>query len=82
METVGLKQLRQDASALVRRVEAGEEITITVAGRPSARLVPAHASQWRSWAEVVDIFSGPTDPDWGEDRELLDDEPRDPWVTR
>jgi prevent-host-death family protein len=36
---VGLRELRQPASELVRRVEAGEEITITVAGRPSARLV-------------------------------------------
>lgn len=36
----GLRELRQNASELVRRVEAGGEVTITVAGRPSARLVP------------------------------------------
>jgi len=45
MKSVGLRELRQDASDLVRRVQAGEEITITVSGRPSARLVPAHATQ-------------------------------------
>ncbi|MGH3544366.1 MAG: type II toxin-antitoxin system Phd/YefM family antitoxin, partial [Mycobacteriales bacterium] len=39
MNVVGLRELRQQASELVRRVGDGEEITITVAGRPSARLV-------------------------------------------
>ncbi|MGD9703554.1 MAG: type II toxin-antitoxin system Phd/YefM family antitoxin, partial [Acidimicrobiia bacterium] len=33
MTSVGLRELRQDASELVRRVENGEEIEITVAGR-------------------------------------------------
>ncbi|WP_375424006.1 type II toxin-antitoxin system Phd/YefM family antitoxin [uncultured Friedmanniella sp.] len=32
--------MRQNASDLVRRVEAGEVVEITVAGRPAARLVP------------------------------------------
>lgn len=82
MKSVGLRELRQDASELVRRVEAGEEITITVSGRPSARLVPARAAQWRSWGEVADLFSGPVDPAWEQDRQLLDDEPRDPWGQR
>lgn len=39
-ETVGLRELRKDASGLVRRVELGEEILITVSGRASAKLVP------------------------------------------
>jgi prevent-host-death family protein len=80
--TVGLRELRQDASDLVRRVEAGEEITITVSGRPSARLVPARPTQWRSWAELSDLFRGPADVDWEHDRDLLDAEARDPWATR
>lgn len=82
METVGLRELRQGASDLVRRVEAGEEITITVSGRPSARLVPARPSQWRPWADVADVLQGPGDPEWDETRELLDDQPRDPWAAR
>ena len=82
MKSVGLRELRQDAFELVRRVEAGEEITITVSGRPSARLVPARAAQWRSWGEIADLFSGPEDPAWQQDRQLLDDEPRDPWGQR
>lgn len=82
MSTVGLRELRQDASELVRRVEAGEEITITVAGRPSARLVPARPTQWRSWAELTDLFQGPSDAEWDRDRDLLDAQVRDPWLTR
>lgn len=82
MKNVGLRELRQDASGLVRRVQAGEEITITVSGRPSARLVPAHATQWRSWAEIAEMFHGPEDPDWDQDRRLLDDELRDPWADQ
>lgn len=80
MTDVGLRELRQDASDLVRRVEAGEEIVITVSGRPSARLVPVGPSRWRRWSELADLFHGPGDPEWDETRDLLDDDVRDPWV--
>lgn len=82
MSTVGLRELRQDASDLMRRVEAGEEITITVSGRPSARLVPAQPTQWRSWTEIADLFRGSTDVDWERDRDLLDGDVGDPWAAR
>ena len=82
MNTVGLRELRQDASDLVRRVEAGEEITITVSGRPSARLVPARLIRWRSWTDIEELFRGPADADWQRDRDLVDDELRDPWAAR
>lgn len=82
METVGLRELRQDASDLVRRVEEGEEIVITVSGRPTARLVPTRPRRWHSWVDVADLFDGPVDPDWSSDRELLDETVRDPWATR
>jgi prevent-host-death family protein len=81
MGTVGLRELRQDASELVRRVEAGEAITITVSGRPSARLVPVRPTQWRAWAEIADLFRGPADPDWEHDRDLVDADVRDPWAA-
>lgn len=82
MSTVGLRELRQDASALVRRVEVGEEITITVSGRPTARLVPARPTQWPSWIEIADLFRGAADVEWERDRDLLDVDVRDPWATR
>ena len=82
MTVVGLRELRQQASELVRRVEAGEEVTITVAGRPSARLVPVSPRTWRSWSEVAELFAGPADPAWSQDRDRTDQELRDPWVSR
>lgn len=82
MKSVGLRELRQEASDLVRRVQAGEEITITVSGRPSARLVPARATQWRSWVEIAELFRGPDDPDWERDRQFLDTDVRDPWAEQ
>lgn len=79
MSTVGLRELRQDASDLVRRVEAGEEITITVAGRASARLVAATSQRWRSFDQVAELFEGPDDPEWEADRDRIDQAVRDPW---
>jgi prevent-host-death family protein len=79
---VGLRELRQQASDLVRRVEAGEEVTITVAGRPSARLVPVVPHSWREWNEVAELFAGPADDAWDEDRDRIDGELADPWAPR
>jgi prevent-host-death family protein len=78
--TVGLRELRQQASELVRRVEAGEEVTITVAGRPSARLVPVAPRVWRGWDDVADLFGGPADPARERDRREFDHEITDPWA--
>lgn len=79
---MGLRELRQDASDLVRRAQAGEEIIITVSGRPSARLVPPGPAQWRRWGDVAEMFTGPADPDWERDRELVGDDLTDPWAER
>ena len=79
MTTVGLRELRQQASELVRRAEAGEVVTITVAGRPSARLIPIAPRTWRSWDDVVDLFAGPADTAWEHDRQEIDNAVRDPW---
>jgi prevent-host-death family protein len=77
--SVGLRELRQDASELVRRVEDGEEIEITVAGRLAARLVPAAPRRWQRWADIADLFVGRPDPDWDRDRDLIDQSVTDPW---
>lgn len=36
----GIRELRQNASALIKRVMAGETIEVTERGRPVARIVP------------------------------------------
>lgn len=76
VDIVGLRELRQHASELVRRVESGEEITISVAGRPSARLVPMVPSAWRTFDEVADVFGGDADAEWDADRDQIDQQLR------
>jgi len=79
---VGLREMRQHASELVRRAQAGEQVTITVAGRPAAVLGPVNSRAWRQWTEIAGIFTTATDPDWEQDRGLLDDAVCDPWASR
>jgi prevent-host-death family protein len=40
MRSIGIRELRQNASVHLREVEAGETITVTDRGRPIAQLVP------------------------------------------
>ena len=42
MESIGVRELRQDASRWLRRVESGESFHVTVRGRRVALLLPAH----------------------------------------
>jgi prevent-host-death family protein len=79
--TAGLRELRQNASELVRQAEAGEVITVSVSGRAVAELGPAHRDRWRSWADVTAVFDGPEDADWGEDRERVNQAPHDPFTA-
>jgi prevent-host-death family protein len=37
---VGIRELRQDVAAIVRRASSGEQVVVTVDGAPVARLVP------------------------------------------
>ena len=79
MTAIGLRELRQDASEIVRRVEGGEEIEITVAGRLAARMVPAAPRRWQRWTAIADLFPGRPDPDWEADRDLVDQSLSNPW---
>jgi prevent-host-death family protein len=80
MEEIGLREIRQNASDIVRRAQAGEHMTITVSGRPAAQLGPVAPPAWVVWADIADVFSGPGDPDWTADRDLVDHDLRDPWA--
>lgn len=82
MHEVGLREMRQNASDLVRRAQAGEYVTITVAGRPAAMLGPITPRTWREWGDLADVFGQPTDREWAGDRDLIDDSVTDPWVER
>ena len=80
MATVGIRELRQNASEILRDVEAGEIATVTVAGRPVAQIVPLSANRWTTWERVCAVFDGPTDPGWdAERRDLERPGLDDPW---
>lgn len=44
MKRAGIREARQNLSALIAEVQRGHEITITDRGRPVARLVPPRAA--------------------------------------
>jgi prevent-host-death family protein len=79
MFTTGLRELRQNASDIVRRVEGGETAVVTVSGREVAQLCPIHRRQWRAGADVQSIFAGPGDEQWAADRAAIDDSVVDPF---
>ena len=70
IDTVGVRELRQQASELIRRAEAGEEIIVAVSGRPAARLVPLEAPsrRWRRSSDIAHIWDTPTDTAWDVER--------------
>ncbi|CAN5258259.1 hypothetical protein BH11ACT4_BH11ACT4_25360 [soil metagenome] len=84
MNSVGLRELKQNPSEVVARAEAGETIVITVQGRPAAQLAPL-APQRRRWIpadELSRALEG-LEPDpalVAELDALRDDDPLlDPW---
>lgn len=79
MSTIPLKELRNNVSDVLRRAEAGEEFTITVSGRPVARLVPIYADAWVPAARVQDIWDLPVDAELAKDLKAFGAELRDPW---
>lgn len=59
MATVASRELRNNTRELLARVEHGEDITITVAGRPVAVLRPVEApKRWMPRDEFVRRFAG------------------------
>jgi len=86
MTSVGLRELKQNPSAVVARAEGGETIVITVQGRPVAHMVPLPQSpQRRRWvpAEEISRALEGLEPDPSLAAELYalrDDDPLiDPW---
>jgi len=53
------KELRNNVSEVLRRAEAGEEITITVAGRPVAQLGPAARRRWVDGERLAEVWNTP-----------------------
>lgn len=59
MADIPARDLRNDVSAVLRRVEAGERLRVTVSGRPVAELVPlASRPSTISWDALQDRLHG------------------------
>ena len=89
--TIPQKELRNQVGEILRRAEAGEEFTITVSGRPVARLGPIpfeagredDADAWVNSADLTDLMGLPAMPDFLEDiRGGFVGEVRDPWESQ
>jgi len=59
VDIIPQKELRNHVSDVLRRVEAGETFTVTVAGRPVAELRPARRRRWVSGPALTEIWQGP-----------------------
>ena len=55
MSEVASRELRNDTAGVLRRAQAGEALTITVKGKPFARLTAVQPSRrrWLSGAELA-----------------------------
>lgn len=56
MTMVPARDLRNDTAGVLRRVESGEPVTITVRGRPVAQLVPVPSGR-RRWLPKRELLA-------------------------
>lgn len=78
MATIPRTELRNNVGEVLRRAEAGEEITVTVSGRPVAQLDPVRTRHWVPAAALADLWQTPTDLTLDADLEALGGESTDP----
>ncbi len=69
MATIPQKELRNNIGEVLRRAEAGEEFTITVAGRDVARLGPTNKRTWVSGPALQAVWRTPAPQTIGADLE-------------
>ncbi|MDA8301730.1 MAG: type II toxin-antitoxin system prevent-host-death family antitoxin [Actinomycetota bacterium] len=79
MSDIAQKELRNQVGEVLRRVEAGETLTVTVAGRPVAELGPAHRRRWVSGTALSGIWRAKAPRHLDSDLERLPAEVVDPF---
>lgn len=58
MQRIPQRELRNDVSAVLRRVMGGEQLRVTVAGRDAADLVPIEgAPAWTAGSRARDLIA-------------------------
>jgi prevent-host-death family protein len=77
--TIPQKELRNNVADVLRRAEAGEEITVTVAGRPVAQLGPITRRQWVSGRALRSVWDSTAPQTLAEDLERLPAPLNDPF---
>ncbi|HEX6782693.1 MAG TPA: type II toxin-antitoxin system prevent-host-death family antitoxin [Solirubrobacterales bacterium] len=83
MPEIPQKTLRNEIGEILRRAEAGEEFTITVSGRPVAKLMPLDdRRQWVPAATLEDLWKLPVDENLADDIREFDIALRDPWAEQ
>jgi prevent-host-death family protein len=80
MATIPQNELRNNVGEVLRRAQSGEQITITVSGRPVAQLGPIRSRQWVDTADLQDLWDLPPDRTLERDLEGFDANLRDPWA--
>jgi len=79
MKSIPQKELRNNVGEVLRRAEAGEELEITVSGRPVARLGPLEKPTFVTAERFREVFRSPTDPGWMDDIRSFEAELADPF---
>ena len=77
---VATRELRNDTAGVLRRVEAGETVVITVRGKPVANLVPHRTDipRWMHRDELVELLkTRSADPGLRDDLERIAGETTD-----
>lgn len=80
--TIPQRELRNNISAVLRAAQAGETFTVTVRGRPVARLVPPGDGEPRvdvDRATLRRILAMPVDADLAADLDAVEAPVDDPW---
>ena len=80
MVEVATRELRNDTAGVLRRVEAGETVVITVRGRAVADLIPHRPSEprWMPREELIELLkTHSADPGLRDDLERIAGETTD-----
>lgn len=80
MTTIPQKELRNNIGQVLKRAEEGEELTITVAGRPVAQLGPIQRPHWVPGSRLARLLALPPDPTLEKDLAEMGGEMVDPWT--
>jgi len=76
--TIPQKELRNNVGEVLRRAEAGEQFTITVAGRPVAELGPSRRRRWVGGLDLASVWTTPAPRSLAEDLERFPSQVSDP----